>query len=343
MARQQATHRGGPAGALRLVARVGAQRRGGDERRGGQQDSHQDVSAARLTRGLGWFSIGLGLPQIAAPGGFARLIGAPDDDNCRAVLCAVGLREIGAGVGILTRPRPAGWLWARVAGDLMDLALLGTALTSKRAQQGRLMAATVAVVGVTALDLFGAVQLSRGSGTAWQRAKEDRAMHVKKAITVNRPPEEVYTFWHDFRNLPRFMKHLEDVQMTDNGRSHWKAKAPAGTTVEWDAVVVDDRPNELIAWRSLDGADVDNSGSVRFAPAPGGRGTEVRVELQYNPPGGALGATIAKLFGEEPEQQVQSDLRRFKQVLETGEVVYSEATVHGRPHPARPAEGNTGS
>ena len=168
-------------------------------------------------------------------------------------------------------------------------------------------------------------------------------MHVKKAITVNRPPEEAYTFWHDFRNLPRFMKHLEDVQMTDNGRSHWKAKAPAGTTVEWDAVVVDDRPNELIAWRSLDGADVDNSGSVRFAPAPGGRGTEVRVELHYNPPGGALGATIAKLFGEEPEQQVQDDLRRFKQVLETGEVVYSEATVHGRPHPARPPEENSGS
>ena len=168
-------------------------------------------------------------------------------------------------------------------------------------------------------------------------------MHVKKAITVNRPPEEVYRFWHDFRNLPRFMKHLEDVRVTGNRRSHWKAKAPAGTTVEWDAEVVDDRPNELIAWRSLEGADVDNWGSVRFAPAPGGRGTEVRVELDYAPPGGALGATVAKLFGEEPEQQMQDDLRRFKQVLETGEVVYSEATVHGRPHPARPPEENTGS
>ena len=168
-------------------------------------------------------------------------------------------------------------------------------------------------------------------------------MHLKKAITVNRAPEEVYRFWHDFRNLPRFMRHLEDVQVTGSRRSHWKAKAPAGMTVEWDAVVVDDRPNELIAWRSLEGADVDNSGSVRFTPAPGGRGTEVRVELDYAPPGGAVGATIAKLFGEEPEQQVQDDLRRFKQVLETGEVVYSEATVHGRPHPARPPEENSGS
>jgi uncharacterized membrane protein len=163
-------------------------------------------------------------------------------------------------------------------------------------------------------------------------------MHVKKAITVNRSPDEVYRFWHDFQNLPRFMDHLESVKVTGDRRSHWKAKAPAGKTVEWDAEIVEDRPNELIAWRSVDGADVRNSGSVRFVPAPGGRGTEIRVELEYAPPGGVIGATIAKLFGEEPAQQVGSDLRRLKQVLETGEVVKSEATVHGRSHPAQPPE-----
>lgn len=154
-------------------------------------------------------------------------------------------------------------------------------------------------------------------------------MDVKKAITVNEPPETLYQFWHDFANLPRFMEHLDSVRVTGEGRSHWTAKAPAGATVAWDAEIVEDRPNELIAWRSLDGAAVDNAGAVRFAPAPGGRGTEVRVEFQYDPPAGALGATVAKLFGEEPGQQVADDLRHFKQVLETGEVTRSDASAKG--------------
>ncbi len=154
-------------------------------------------------------------------------------------------------------------------------------------------------------------------------------MDVKKAITVNRPPNELYQFWHDFENLPRFMDHLKAVQVTGEKQSHWTAKGPAGTTVAWDAEVIDDRPGELISWRSLDGAAVDNAGSVRFVSAPGGRGTEVRVELRYDPPGGALGATVAKLFGEEPGQQTQDDLRRFKQVMETGELTRSDASAKG--------------
>jgi uncharacterized membrane protein len=148
--------------------------------------------------------------------------------------------------------------------------------------------------------------------------------------------EEVYGFWRDFANLPRFMRHLESVQVHDDGRSHWVAKAPAGRTVEWDAETTEDRPNELIAWRSLPGADVRNSGSVAFAPAPGGRGTEVRVTLEYDPPLGKLGSKIAMLFREEPGQQVYDDLRHFKQVMETGEIVFSDATKRRGPHPAQP-------
>jgi uncharacterized membrane protein len=109
-------------------------------------------------------------------------------------------------------------------------------------------------------------------------------------------------------------------------------------TDEWDAEIIDDRPNELIAWRSLDGATVDNSGVVRFKPAPDGQGTEVHVELHYKPPAGKIGATIAKLFGEAPEQQVRDDLRAFKQVMEIGEIVQSDASIHRRPHSARPPE-----
>jgi uncharacterized membrane protein len=167
-------------------------------------------------------------------------------------------------------------------------------------------------------------------------------MQAKTAVTIKRPVEEVYRFWRDLTNLPRFMIHLESVKPADNERTHWKANAPAGRTVEWDAEVVEDTPNQRIAWRSLEGSQVPNSGSVSFAPAPGEGGTEVRVELSYDPPGGALGKVVAKLFGEEPQQQITDDLRRLKQVLETGEVVLSEGSPEGtrfaRLATQRPAE-----
>ena len=320
---------------------VDAQPGGRREREGRRQGIIKNMNEERLANALGWFSIGLGLAQLAAPRGMARLVGASDDAGSRTVMRALGLREITTGVGILTRPRPAGWVWTRVAGDVMDLALLGSLLKPDNTQRNRTAAATAAVLGVTALDVLCGQQLSRGPGSAAVSAPKERAIRVTKAITINRSPEEVYQFWHDFQNLPRFMEHLESVHVIDEKRSHWVAKAPAGTKVEWDAETIDDRPNELIAWRSLPGADVDNSGSVRFRPAPGGRGTEVRVEMQYEPPGGVIGSTIAKLFGEEPGQQVQEDLRRFKQVMETGEIVHSEASIHRGPHPAQPPADTT--
>ena len=140
---------------------------------------------------------------------------------------------------------------------------------------------------------------------------------VERTITVNRPREEVYHFWRQLENLPRFMDHLESVTVLDEDRSHWVAKAPAGTKVEWDASIQDEIENELIAWRSLPGSDIDNAGSVHFLPAS--EGTEVRVVLSYDPPAGRVGAAVAKLLGEEPEQQVEEDLRRFKQVMEAVE------------------------
>jgi uncharacterized membrane protein len=140
--------------------------------------------------------------------------------------------------------------------------------------------------------------------------------------------EEVYAFWRDLRNLSRFMMHVELVT-TSGDRSHWIVKGPAGTTVEWDAEITEERPNELLAWRSLPGSQIENSGSVRFKKAPADRGTEVHVSLQYEPPAGKAGAALAKLFGEEPTQQLTDDLRRFKQVMETGEVVLSDGSLGG--------------
>jgi uncharacterized membrane protein len=142
---------------------------------------------------------------------------------------------------------------------------------------------------------------------------------VEKSITVNRPAEEVYRFWRNLENLPRFMDHLESVTVLDENRSRWVAKAPAGTRVEWDAVIHNEIDDELIAWRSLPGADVNNAGSVHFTPLGSGISTEVLVVLSYEPPAGKLGAAVAKLLGEEPSKQVEEDLRRFKQVMEASE------------------------
>jgi len=144
-------------------------------------------------------------------------------------------------------------------------------------------------------------------------------VRVEKTLTISKPPEELYRFWRNFENLPRFMHHVESVQVKDDTHSHWKVKGPAGKSVEWDAVIINDIANELIAWKSTD-AEIANAGSVRFRSAPGGRGTDVTINLEYDPPAGKVGMLVAKVFGEEPTQQVLDDLRRFKEVIEAGEI-----------------------
>jgi uncharacterized membrane protein len=157
-----------------------------------------------------------------------------------------------------------------------------------------------------------------------------QGMKIKKSATINRSPEELYAFWRNFENLPRFMEHLESVRVLDDKRSHWVAKGPAGITVEWDAEIINEVPNEVIGWRSLENSQVDNAGSVRFERAPGNRGTVVEVTLNYAPPAGKVGAAIAKLLGEDPEQQISEDLQRFKQLMEAGEIPTTEGQPSGR-------------
>ncbi len=308
-----------------------------------------DPNAERRARGLGWFSIGLGLAQIGAPRSVARFIGINDSDETRNTMFAIGLREITSGVGILSRPRAPGWVWSRVGGDLMDLALLGKAMNSDENDKGRVAAATAAVVGVTVVDFMTGQQLSNETRTnggqrtnGFQSGREmvesGKGIRVKSATTVGRPVNEVYGFWRNFANLPRFMTHLESVEVQDGGRSRWSAIGPAGIRLDWEAETVEDRPNELISWRSLPGGKVDTAGYVRFRPAPGNRGTEVVVEMRYDPPGGVLGASIAKLFGESGQEVVTRDLQAFKSVLEVGEVVHSDASIYPRAHAARPPE-----
>ncbi len=162
---------------------------------------------------------------------------------------------------------------------------------------------------------------------ALQSKDDDGIRHIRKTVTILRPVDELYEVWRDFERLPEFMKHVESVTVSRPGQSHWVVRAPAGRMVEWDAEVTEDQPNERIGWRSLPGAEVENGGEVVFTPAPAGRGTEVRVSLYYKPPGGTIGAALAKFFGEEPSVQLDEDLYRFKQLMEAGPIV----TVNGQP------------
>lgn len=167
----------------------------------------------------------------------------------------------------------------------------------------------------------------RGSDTR-ARLGGRRGTNVDEAVTINRPISEVYRFWRNFENLPRFMRHLEAVAVREAGISHWIAKGPAGTTVEWDARIINEVDNKLIGWQSLEGSTISTAGSVNFDETE--RGTTVRVRLQYSPPAGKLGSTVAWLFGEEPSQQIREDLRRFKALLETGEIPTTEGQSSGR-------------
>jgi uncharacterized membrane protein len=149
---------------------------------------------------------------------------------------------------------------------------------------------------------------------------KDGSTLVGRTVTINKPRAEVFAFWRDFQNLPRFMENIEKVDVTDERRSHWVVSAPAGRTVEWDAIITEEEPDRLIAWKSGEGADVDHSGRIEFRDNSAGRGTEVTATILYDPPGGSLGKLAAKLFQKDPMTQARRDLRRFKQLMETGEV-----------------------
>jgi uncharacterized membrane protein len=219
--------------------------------------------------------------------------------------------SIGAGAGLaaygLSRLKSNGWLYAGLG-----------ALLLRR--------------GVTAhCDLYEAVGINTAPVADDTRAalRGSRGVNVLESVTINRPIEQLYRFWRNLENLPQFMRHLESVEKITDTISHWRAKGPAGTIVGWDAEIFNEIPNKLIAWRSLEGADVVSAGSVNFDADPGGRGTRVTVHLQYNPPLGKVGAAIAKLFGADAETEIREDLRRFKQLLEAGDMPATAARSRG--------------
>ena len=230
-----------------------------------QHEPLRRVSADRMARGLGWFSIGLGLAELLAPRTVARLCGLSGRHT--GLVRLYGLREIASGMLIFGRgTNPAAGVWSRVAGDAMDLAALSAAAAMPSTDKRALGIAAANVVGITALDVLCAQELSRQTGAM----TDDGALRVLRSITVNRRPDEIYAFWRNLENLPRFMYHLQDVRVSGERTSHWVTTGPGNTTLEWDAEITADQPNELIAWRSLEGAQVENAGTVRFEPRAAG-------------------------------------------------------------------------
>lgn len=225
----------------------------------------------------------------------------------------------------------------------------GGALIALGVKQGGILGSLLAIVGgglalrglTGHCQVYDAMNINTSDETTnpkspFHNGFLNQKIHISKSVTINKSPAELYNFWHDFENLPKFMNHLESVKNLGEKRSHWKAKAPLGKTVEWDAEITMDNENDRIGWKSTEGSDVPNSGVVEFLPTSN-RGTEVKVVLTYEPPAGKIGALFAKLFGEEPGQQVSEDLRRFKSLMESGEVIIVEGQSSGRQAKAKKA------
>lgn len=219
--------------------------------------------------------------------------------------------SIAAGTGLalygLKQRQSAGWMMAAIGGMLLQRGATGHCHV---------------------YEAFGLN--TAGTGEDTRRALRGSAgTVVEESVTINRPVEELYRFWRNLENLPQFMTHLEKVERVTDTLSRWRAKGPGGASVEWNAEIINEVPNRVIGWRSIEGSDVVNAGSVNFEEVGPGRGTRVRVHLQYSPPGGKVGAAVAKLFGRDAATEIREDLRRFKQLLEAGEVPTTEGQPRG--------------
>ena len=292
-------------------------------------------STRDLARTLGWMSLGLGIAGLMMPRRLARSAGMAQRERW---LRAIGTRELISGAGILMRPDKPGWLWSRVAGDAMDLVLMTLSARSRDPDATRRRGLlSAALAGVSVLDLLVAWDHTARLRHVSARPRKERTgvSQVKKSLDVNCSPEKCYRFWRDVENFPRFMPHVERVDAVDATHSRWQVRGLLGQTLQWNAALTSDVPGQQLGWQTSSGSDVAHTGIVRFSPAPGHRGTRVEVEFTFHPPLGRAGLMLARMTGEEPSQLVSEDLRRFKQLIETGEI----PTTIGQPAGQRSAIG----
>ena len=218
------------------------------------------------------------------------------------------------------------------AGTALQLAplVVGGALAAFGIRRGGWVGYGLALAGLGVMQQAFSGKPAIAQWAGFGADHDSRAVTVTHTVTINKPAEDLYRFWRNFANLPRFMNHIERVDIIDDRRSHWVAKAPAGLRVEWEAEVTDEQEGRRIAWRAMENADVPNWGHVEFRPAPGGRGTEVHAVIRYEPPAGALGRAVARILGEEPQVQMREDLNRFKRLMETGEAGTGDSATSAR-------------
>jgi uncharacterized membrane protein len=297
---------------LQSFASASSNRDVGNRPRNGA-DGRETPSLARF---LGWFSVGLGAAELVIPRAVAKISGTKKNSN---LIRMNGLREIVAGVGILTRRDPTPWLWMRVGGDILDLASLVAG-----ARNGKTLAASsvAAVAGVTALDVMCAQNCAGLTGS--------RGMRAEANVLIGRPPEECYRFWRDQGNLARCFGSDVWVRETGERTVHWTIQLPGGRKFEWDVEIVEEEQPQRISWRHVPGGPIGAAGSVTFEAAPGNRGTLVRVQIDYSHPAAGAIAALTRLFGKHPEQVLYKMLRRMKQLLEVGEILPTEGQPAGR-------------
>jgi uncharacterized membrane protein len=279
----------------------------------------------KLSRAIGWSSVGIGAVQLAAPVALAQVVGLAPDRRGSLAARLMGLTNLAIGAGLLARPRGGSRMWARVAGDAVGAGLLALAASGRRSSDARMAAALAASGTALVLDTLAARRIARSHRVS---------VPLVYAVTINKPPAEVYGFFRRFENLPRFMDYLDSVEQQGERRSHWKARLPLGRTLEWEAEITEDRPGELIAWETVGRSLFAHRGRVTFAAAPGEEATEVRVWMEVGLPGIAPSPTLANLL---TRPQIKGDLRRLKQVMECGEVLVSDASAVRGKHPAQPS------
>lgn len=307
-----------------------------------------------MTSGLAWCNIAVGLSQLVAPDALARLIGLRPSPHTRMALRAVGIREITTGYALLADSHSTPWLWSRLAGDAMDLSLLVAGVGRRADDRTRATRTAFAIASGAVVNVYAAARTGRSRrrhpitssrpdfagrvtmpvGPALAPAVEAKVLEavdnvhvalvaVRTAhhmVTVSRPAADLYAYWRDFENLPSFMRQLESVVCADGARSHWVMRAPGGSRHSCETEIVADVPGELIAWRtSLPDTIAHSAAIVHFLPTPSGRDTTVHLTLEYTPSAGALGEVVARLFGVEPSQQLETDLSAFKQLMEMEE------------------------
>jgi uncharacterized membrane protein len=291
-------------------------------------DQSQSDPEARspAARNLGLLSLALGAGAVLMPTWLSRVSGL---EPHRRLLPLVGLRELTAGIGLLSSSNPTPWLWSRVAGDAMDLAVILSSLMSRNNSRKMSAAVTAAVVAaIAAIDTRESLRSTRSGNTNQQAAASD--VLVSASVIVSKSPQECYDFWRDATNMTRISPMVESVTVLDQRTSRWLIRSPLGHRIEWDSKVTGETPGERISWRSVDGGGLYHAGVIRFERATGDRGTLVNTSMHFRVPGGAAGIGLAKLLGANPRSEVREDLRRFKQLLEAGEIPTTRGQPSGR-------------